>query len=90
MSEWQPIETAPKDGSPVLLFLKKAVDRNYSVRGICDFHAIGFWLYGGWKSIEVEDCGTMGGELTGWMSDWVSLDLEPSHWMPLPEPPNAR
>lgn len=87
MSEWQPIETAPKDGAPVLLWLKEPPDRNYMVSGLCDNIAIGFWLHGRWGSIEVEDCGSMGGELTGWMSDWSSIDLAPSHWMPLPEPP---
>lgn len=87
MSAWQTIETAPKDGTPLLLWLKKPVDRNYSVRGICDLFAIGFWMYDRWQSIEVEDAGSMGGEMTGWMSDWCSLDLVPTHWMPLPEQP---
>lgn len=89
MSEWQTIESAPKDGTAVLLLLTSRPDRNYTVQGICDEYAVGFWIYGHWKSIEVEDCGSMGGELTGWMSDYVSIDLEPSHWMSLPEPPNA-
>lgn len=87
MSDWLPIESAPKDGTPMLLWLKKAPDRNYSVKGVCDNHAIGFWLHSRWSSIEVEDCGTMGGEMTGWMSDWASLDLSPTHWMPLPPAP---
>jgi hypothetical protein len=85
--EWRPIEAAPKDGSAIPLWLAKAPDRNYTVRGLCDDIAIGFWCYGGWKSIEVVDCGSMGGEYTGWMPDWVSLDLNPTHWMPLPEAP---
>jgi hypothetical protein len=85
--KWQPIETAPRDGSAILLWLKSAPDRNYIVMGICDNHAIGFWQYDRWQSIEVEDAGSMGGEMTGWMSDWCSLDLNPSHWMPLPTAP---
>lgn len=89
MSKWKPIETAPKDGSAMLLFLKRKPDRNYLVRDICDNFAIGFWLHGRWQSIEVDECGSMGGEETGWMSDYVSLDLEPSHWMPLPNPPSS-
>ena len=90
MSEWQPIESAPKDGTAILLLLAKEPDRNYSVIQIAPDHAIGFWQYGCWKSIEVEDCGSMGGELTGWMPDWVSLDLEPTHWMPLPARPRKK
>lgn len=86
MSEWQPIETAPKD-RPILLWLHSRVNRNYLVSGLCDLIAIGFWLHGRWQSIEVEDCGSMGGEYTGWMPDWCSIDLDPSHWMPLPDAP---
>jgi hypothetical protein len=87
MREWQPIETAPKDGRPLLLALKSKPDRNYMVSDICPQHAIGLWQHARWQSIEVEDCGSMGGEYTGWMPDWVCLDLEPTHWMPLPEVP---
>ena len=84
---WQPIETAPKDGTPLLLALSKKADRNWTVSGLCDDLAIGFWQYGRWCSIEVQDCGSMGGELTGWMDDWCPIDLHPSHWQPLPVPP---
>lgn len=86
---WKPIDTAPKDGTAILLWCARAPrDRNYTVIGYCDNYALGFWAYGGWKSIEVEDCGGMGGELTGWMPDWTPIDLEPTYWMPLPESPN--
>lgn len=87
---WQPIETAPRKGRPLPLGCpagRLARDRNYEVRDLCDQVAIGFWLHGGWKSLEVEDCGTMGSEWTGWTADWVSIDLEPTHWMRLPTPP---
>ena len=87
---WQPIETAPKDGRPVLLWLERKISRNYTVSGLCDLLVIGFWQHGRWVSIEVEDCGSMGGELTGWMADWCPLDVSPTHWMPLPPPPEDR
>lgn len=90
MNEWQPIETAPKDGTPLLLALSRKPDRNYMVYDICPRHAIGLWQHGRWQSIEVEDCGSMGGEETGWMPDCVCLDLDPTHWMPLPKPPEDR
>ncbi len=87
MNDWQPIETAPRDGKPMLLWLIKPIDRNWTVSGLCDLVCIGFWQQGRWSSIEVQDCGSMGGEYTGWMSDWCPLDVRASHWMPLPEPP---
>jgi hypothetical protein len=87
MSNWQAIETAEKNGMPRLLLLEAAMDRNWSARGVCDFYTIGFWEHQHWVSVETEDCGSMGGEMTGWMSDWEHIRVEPSHWMPLPEPP---
>lgn len=56
MSTWQPIETAPKD-KPILLWLSKKIDRNYTVSDLCDFLVIGFWQTGDWCSIETQDCG---------------------------------
>lgn len=55
--EWQPIETAPKDGRDILVM-------------------DGDWLTIGWWSGE----------------EWCRQDLHlslsnPTHWMPLPEPP---
>ena len=56
-NEWQPIETAPKDGSFILLATPKG--------RIAD----GFWslVYGVWS--------------------WPYVKVEPTHWMPLPTPP---
>jgi hypothetical protein len=79
-ARWQPIETAPKDGTPVLLWLKNKFDRNYTVMGLCDLIRIGFWQHRRWVTIEVEDC---------WMPDWCPLDVNPSHWRELPSPPDG-
>ncbi len=87
---WEPIETAPQDGTLLLLWLKE------EPYGRCGYElpeeaknwTLGFWVHRGWKSIETEDAGGMGGELTGWMADYVCLDCKPTHWMPLPTPPN--
>jgi hypothetical protein len=68
MSNWQPIETAPKDGENILMF----------------------WPYWGQEA------------MIGWYdfyhSQWISNsalstfdqdDHQPTHWMPLPDPPEA-
>ena len=59
--EWQPIETAPKDGRNVLIFNEDGIE-------------IGWWSRG--------------------TSEWCRQDMylstaQPTHWMPLPAPPNV-
>jgi hypothetical protein len=78
VSEWQPIETAPRDGTPFLAFnpLVGVYHTAYTTRwtgepneeGYEGFPC-GFWHSGG-------RCYPFG--------KW---DCVPSHWMPLPEPP---
>lgn len=70
-SQWRPIETAPKDGTVVLLF-KHSMD--FKIRGY------GYWEGGdafvsGWISKGFDE--TFGNLGLG----------NPSHWMPLPESP---
>lgn len=63
MSEWQPIETAPKDGTVLLGYENKAGVEMFTFR----------WC-----------------EHRGWISEipWGDWDrVDPTHWMPLPEPP---
>lgn len=63
LSEWKPIETAPKDESDIILFQGRRV------------------TFGSWDP----RCGAEG--------DWIVWDRDdyapPTHWMPLPEPPDA-
>lgn len=58
---WQPIETAPKDGTEILVY------------------APGFCQTALWESYTFSE---------GWVNDssgnWLN---DPTHWMPLPEPP---
>lgn len=61
MSHWQLIETAPKDGSTMLLWSAKA---RYKP-------VVGKWVES-WKS---------------WQSQPGAWTVNPTHWMPLPEPP---
>jgi Protein of unknown function (DUF551) len=60
MNEWQPIETAPRDGTEILLFARGQHDDVY--RGV-----------GQWSE-----------HSNSWF--W-SFAIRPTHWMPLPEPP---
>jgi hypothetical protein len=74
---WQPIETAPKDGRDIIVM--------YIHIETPIVHAA-FWL-------EDEDAT----EETGWWTyDWSEVSrtkmdehYTPTHWMPLPEPPNG-
>jgi hypothetical protein len=64
MSEWQPIETAPKDGRSLWLAYPCCCIR-----------------VGRWDSL-----------LDAWSDHWLYIGSsgnvgEPTHWMPLPEPP---
>ena len=72
MSEWQQIETAPKDGKSVLVydyFLQHKDGRHVVVARFTEEK--------GWHV-----SATVVGGL------YVGL-TNPTHWMPLPEPPNA-
>lgn len=67
MTPWQPIETAPRDGTPLLGF----VPSYYQGKGgIC----LLIWL----KNAREPD---------GHWYDGHAFKTDPTHWMPLPEPP---
>lgn len=64
MTNWQPIETAPKDGNDIIVFCD---DTNEMM--------VAFWnkKYEGWQFA---------------MGHYDGAHVcSPSHWMPLPEPP---
>jgi hypothetical protein len=64
--QWQPIETAPKDGTRVLVF-----EATYGM-------AVAAWdSYWQW----VERGADYATEV------WGNGTIEPTHWMPLPQPP---
>lgn len=92
MSQWQPIEIAPKDGTRILIHVPHGSRHDE--------------FYYGTNSARWDDhveCWVVGGELwddacflIGSRSDEVVTlygvepkepDEQPTHWMPLPEPP---
>lgn len=71
-SEWQPIETAPKDGRDILLF------------NLAWSMSFGEWQIGWWK----EDCWNFQSEMNlDVLEDEDTDTWQPTHWMSLPEPP---
>lgn len=66
--QWQPIETAPKDGSEVDLWTAngRVPDAKWNA-----------------KRSRWEEWGLGGFE----QMTWVDVDYPPTHWMPLPNPP---
>lgn len=91
MSEWQPIETAPRDGT---LFLAWGVAYEWSEQigaMICKWNdeergpgVSGYTQKPGW----VGCCGSKEIDDEGWdTGNGYTLEVRPTHWMPLPKPP---
>lgn len=89
MAEWQPIETAPRD-LWVLGFIPEGV-LPQRAGGFNKVHVWPVFLNDGaglsgdyWEA----ELGEEGGHAeTGWYP--VSTVVQPTHWMPLPEPPSV-
>lgn len=79
MSGWQPIETAPKDGVAVLLWGGRP-DRCSDEMHPVDEHWLmprpvsGWWDHNRWRYCLYD---------SGYYGDYEN----PTHWMPLPDPP---
>lgn len=74
MADWQPIETAPKDGSLILCF--------YANRYGQDRYSLRYWAQGDWPP---------SGRTEGWCDQHRQLRKnDPTHWTPLPNPPQPQ
>ena len=79
MTTWQPIESAPKDGTPIILLVNGVAiegrwdDQSYPDKNI--FYGDGEWDV---ISLPSHGCGCCSGD-----------DPLPTHWMPLPAPPTG-
>ena len=84
MTGWMPIDSAPKDGTAILLFLPGDA---YTLCGLTDGIVIGHWSAADlpadapehedddWYQIEQDDA--------------HPIDIPPTHWMSLPDPPTV-
>lgn len=73
MTDWQPIETAPKDGTEILVRLVRAGCPRHLVVHHCDF---------------VEDHPPIDSAWYFWTGyQFAPVQSQPTHWMPLPDPP---
>jgi hypothetical protein len=80
MADWQPIETAPKDGTEIILY--RPSDEHRSAKR---------WISWWYDKTETQ-YGRITYEVHEWwggtfLSDPERRPPEPTHWMPLPEPP---
>ena len=89
MTTWKPIETAPLDGTSVLLYVPGVNSWNRheeAVDIVVGLFETKRYAPQGW----VSDIGDVdqGYESTG--AYFVREILSPTHWQPLPEPPQAK
>jgi hypothetical protein len=85
---WMPIDSAPKNGSHVLLFYRNVLNKPRTV--------IGSWWQPQLSDDADFDADTNPdglGELAWYESSWageeaIQLEADPTHWMPLPPAPS--
>ena len=86
MSGWQPIETAPKDGTPILLcWSDEGHYTNYDLGPVW----LGCWhsIYSTWTTLSLHQITMIENRMSDEaLEDVVTCD-SPTHWQPLPEPP---
>jgi hypothetical protein len=89
---WQPIETAPKDGTEIMLFAPVQI---FQGKPTSERVTLGHWLH---EEPYIHEHRDLQGRFVdqdesegydGWLS-WdggFTEENPPTHWMPLPEPP---
>jgi len=80
-NEWQPIETAPKDGTYIILYQPKTLTTY-------DVIKIGAWVNGLYK-----DETKKGWLVSFYCDDYCDnygLFIKPTHWMPIPKKPKTK
>ena len=92
---WRSMETAPKDGRPVIVRSKRKIDRgDYLDRpSPADHVTIAWWGQPGYDYprrqcwISAESVGEVfeGSELTGSWTEYEFVEVDPEAWSPLPQ-----
>lgn len=77
LNGWQPIETAPKDGTGIIVIDMSAEKPEPGYAN---------WIFDCWSAVDGEFEGAEGDEALFHAMVWVS----PTHWTPLPQPPAIR
>jgi hypothetical protein len=81
---WQPIGTAPQDGTPILLLLDPPVNTNDMIGWCREMHlpvVIGWWsISGTWECGLCEE----GSADTEGYSVPLQITVSPTRWMPVP------
>lgn len=73
--EWQPIETAPKDGTAFRAYADELIDLDFNPWGSVE---------AAWNGEEFIGC-----VWNGQQDSWYGKTINPSHWMPLPAAPKG-
>lgn len=85
---WQPIETAPRDGTVVKLLIPYEPSI-FSEEQCAD---VGYWQ--DWSQASMKRMGMdwekWGGGCWRFNGDDGEFDIQPTHWMPLPSPPEPQ
>ena len=82
MSDWRPIETAPRDGTAFLAYGVHNTSPPDAQRGVKPGdHWWAIILFDVWRKR------SDGGDCWVFSKDGKYTWSEPTHWMPLPEPP---
>lgn len=98
MNDWMPIDTAPRDGSAMLLYVPEAV----SATGYSEMPPSARHVVIGWHGFNCDDypkekpswvCSYedtqtfQGSEYTGSWTEYSWQTVSPTHWMPIPGAP---